>query len=78
MLLLGDTFTEPLVRLLVLNPEPEQLVALLEPQESVLLSPRVMLEGLAERDAVGVGVGADTRTRVLFESLPPAPIQVTE
>ena len=76
-LLFGETVAEPLVLPPVLNPEPEQLVALLELQESVLLCPCVMLEGLAERDALGAGVGAETFTRVLFESLPPAPIQVT-
>lgn len=53
----GDTETVPLVAFPVENPEPVQLVALVEDQESEEGLPSVMLEGFAKSDAVGAAGG---------------------
>ena len=51
----GDTLRDPLVAPPVLKPEPVQLVAFDEDQESVVLLPRTIDEGDAESDAFGAG-----------------------
>lgn len=54
--MVGVTVTEPLVPLVV-NPEPEQLVALVDDQDNVADWPDDTEAELAERVTVGVGAG---------------------
>ena len=53
-----------------------QLVALVDDQVSVELSPAWMDNGFAARVSVGAG-GADTVTVTRFDALPPSPVQVS-
>lgn len=73
---LGVTTTEPLVWFVV-NPEPVQLVALVDDQDSVVVFPTAIVAGFAESVTVGA---AATLTNTVTEScvLPPAPIHVIE
>jgi hypothetical protein len=60
------------------EPEAEQEVALLLVQETTVLWPCWMLDGLAKIERLGAGVGAlcVTATPPVLETLPPAPLQV--
>jgi len=74
----GETLCEPEVPLGV-KPTPMHDVALVELQVRVLLPPSVIVLGLAESVAVGVGGGTElTVTVALFETEPPIPVQVIE
>lgn len=73
---LGVTVTEPLVWLAA-KPEPVQLVALVDDQDSVVVFPVAIAAGLAESVTVGA-VMVLTNTVTESCALPPAPVHVTE
>ena len=72
----GTTETEPDVPVVV-KLVPKHDVALVETQESVDDWPEVIEVGLAERVAVGTGIGAFIVTVVEALADPPAPVQLT-
>jgi hypothetical protein len=63
------------------EPEAEHDVALLLDQETRVLCPCWILEGLALRDKLGAGAGAGelavTATETVRATFPPAPLQVS-
>jgi len=78
VLLWGVTLALPFGAPPVENPPPEQLVAFVEFQLSVVLCPLRIAAGLATRLSVGPVATIETVTVALALAEPPGPVQVTE